>query len=361
MSRARGICVPGGVETPWRRFNLALDTTGWGDRMQILMDFLQLTEAEAQALAEHAPELLRRAHISTRAVREQVEILSTRGGMLDALSSDQCEQLVAMHQDHYRELLAPQYTLQLQHRMVEVGDLYYQWGVSPLWIMTTSSLFAADFEAFATDLSLSQRRPLMAALYKRLRRDEVWQMEGYRYASDSVRRKLERSPLRDSLTGLLNRSALDEMLPTALDRARRNGTKVVVARLDFDAFRSVNDTHGTALGDLVLQQLADRLRRALRKIDLVARLDSDDFVLVLEDIHRIENIAPLLERLQLDLDVPYTLSDTLLWQCPISMGITLYPDDNVDAQGLLRHTEQVLREVKANKAQRECFWAIYGQ
>ena len=69
-------------------------------------------------------------------------------------------------------------------------------------------------------------------------------------------------------------------------------------------------------------------------------------MLVLEDIHHMGNIAPLLERLQLDLDVPYTLSDTL------SMGITLYPDDNVDAQGLLRHAEQALGEVKANKAQR---------
>jgi diguanylate cyclase (GGDEF)-like protein len=136
---------------------------------------------------------------------------------------------------------------------------------------------------------------------------------------------------------------------------------VAVARLDFDAFRSVNEAHGTVLGDLVLQQLAERLRRALRRTDLVVRLDADDFVLVLEDIHRLENLAPLLERLQLDLDVPYTLSDTLLWQCPISMGITLYPDDNVDAQGLLRHAERALGEVKANKTQRERFWGVYGQ
>ena len=78
----------------------------------------------------------------------------------------------------------------------------------------------------------------------------------------------------------------------------------------------------------------------------IAAIQQRGFVLVLEDIHHMGNIAPLLERLQLDLDVPYTLSDTL------SMGITLYPDDNVDAQGLLRHAEQALGEVKANKAQR---------
>ncbi|MDA8258580.1 MAG: hypothetical protein M0Z99_23610, partial [Betaproteobacteria bacterium] len=132
--------------------------------MQILMDFLQLTDAEAQSLAEFAPELLNRAQVPTLAFQEQVEILSTQGGMLSALSMDQCAQLIEMHAEHYRELLAPQYTLQLQHRMIEVGDLYYRWRLPPLWIMTTSSLFAADFEAFAVDLSLPQRRPLMAAL-----------------------------------------------------------------------------------------------------------------------------------------------------------------------------------------------------
>lgn len=327
--------------------------------MQTLMDFLQLTDAEAQALAEFAPELLAREQLSTLGFQQYVEMQTTQQAVLGGLGMDQCAQIMEMHDTHYRELLAPQYTLQLQHRMVEVGDLYYRWGLPPLWIMTTSALFAADFEMFSADLPLHQRRPLMAALYKRLRRDEAWQLEGYRLAADNIRRQLERSPLRDSLTGLLNEAALDEMLPTALVRARRNGTKVAVARIDFDNFKGVNATHGVALGDLVLQQFADRLRGALRKIDLLVRVEADKFVLVLEDIRGVENIAPLLERLQLDLDVPYTLSDTLSLQCPVSVGITVYPEDNVDAEGLLRHTEQILSQVKANKAQREHFWAVY--
>lgn len=209
--------------------------------MQTLMEFLQLTDAEAKALAEFTPELFARVQVPTLTFQEHVEILTTQGGMLSALSMDQCVQLIEMHEAHYRELLAPQYSLQVQHRMVEVGDLYYRWGLPPLWIMTTSSLFARDFEMFAADLSLPQRRPLMAALYKHLRRDEAWQLEGYRLAGDNIRRQLERSPLRDPLTGLLNQTALKEILPTALDRARRNGMKVAVARLDRQLQRRQHD------------------------------------------------------------------------------------------------------------------------
>ena len=327
--------------------------------MQMLMEFLQLSESEAQALADCAPDLALRAEAFARSFESSIQAPSTRDAMLSSLSDAQCRQLVSMQAQHYRELLEAQYTLELQHRMVEVGSLYYQWGLQPIWIMSASALFAADFEAYAADLALQQRRPLMAALYKRLRRDEAWQMEGYRQAGDNVRRQLEQRPLRDPLTGLLNRAALDELLPNALARARRHGTKVVVAVLDLDDFHTLNQTHGTALGDLVLEQLASRLRRALRKTDLVVRLEADTFALVLEDIQRIDNIAPLLERLQLDLDVPYTLSDTLLWQCPLSMGITLYPDDNQDPAGLLRHAMQTMQAMKTSKGQREQFWALY--
>ena len=327
--------------------------------MQMLMEFLQLSEPEAQALADCAAELALRAEAFANSFQASIQTPSTRDAMLSSLSDEQCRQLVSMQARHYRELLEAQYTLELQHRMVEVGSLYYQWGLQPIWILSASALFAADFETYAADLALQQRRPLMAALYKRLRRDEAWQMEGYRQAGESVRRQLEQRPLRDPLTGLLNRAALDELLPNALARARRHGTKVVVAVLDLDDFHTLNQTHGTALGNLVLEQLAGRLRRALRKTDLVVRLEADTFALVLEDIQRIANIAPLLERLQLDLDVPYTLSDTLLWQCPLSMGITLYPDDNQDPAGLLRHAMQTMQAMKTSKGQREQFWALY--
>ena len=329
--------------------------------MQILMEFLQLTADEVQALAQCAPQLLSRLEAFAAALGKHIDAQATDDGALRVLGKDQRLALAAMQAEHYRELLGAEYTPQLQHRMVEVGALYYRWGLPPMWIMTMSSLFAAEFETFAADLSLAQRRPLMGALYKRLRRDEAWQMEGYRQAAEHVRRQLERSPLRDALTGLLNGDALQEMLPSALARARRHGSKVMVGMLEFDDFSGLIAAQGNAVGDAVLQQLADRLRNALRKTDLVVRLEDDRFALVLEDIYRIEAVAPLLERLQLDLNLPYTLSDTVIWQCPLSIGITVFPDDNVDAGELLRHAQQAMHNARTSKSHRECFWSFYGR
>lgn len=327
--------------------------------METLLDFLQLSDDETRALREHAPALLARADAAAAAFETQARALLSRGEMLAPLGEVAFRQMLDLHATHYRELLAPHYTAELQQRMLEAGELFHAWGLGPLWIMTLSSGFAADFEVFAAGMSLQQRRPLMGALYKRLRRDEAWQLEGYRRAGDHVRRRLEQSPLRDPLTGLLNRAALDEMLPPALERTRRGGLQLAVAVLDFDGFEEINGTHGRAAGDAVLRQFSQRLQRALRKTDMVVRHDGDEFVLVLEGIRCMDNIAPLLERLQLDFDVPYALSDALFWQCPISMGVTLFPDDDGTAEQLVQHARCAMRQVKATKSQREFFWGFH--
>ena len=327
--------------------------------MDTLLDFLQLTDEETRALQTHAPALRQRADTACAHFERQARAQQVAGELLEPLGEAALQQLLELHQQHYLELLAPHYTPELQQRMLGVGQVFHRWGLAPLWIMTMSSGFAADFEMFAAELSLQQRRPLMGALYKRLRRDEAWQLEGYRLASERVRRSLEQSPLRDGLSGLLNLAALQEMLPLALERTRRNHTKLALAALDFDDFESLNRSHGRAAGDAVLRQFAQRLQRALRKTDLLVRSDGDEFVLVLEGIRDISNIAPLLERLQLDFDVPYALSDALFWQCPISMGVTLFPDDEADAADLLLHARCAMQQVKATKAQREFFWGVY--
>ena len=327
--------------------------------METLLDFLQLSAEETRALHDHAPALLARADAACAAFEAQARALLGHGEMLAPLGEAALSQLLELHAAHYRELLAPHYTPELQQRMLETGKLFHAWGLGPLWIMTMSSGFAADFELFAAGMSLQQRRPLMGALYKRLRRDEAWQLEGYRQAGERLRRRLEQSPLRDGLTGLLNRAALDEMLPPALERSRRAGQCLAVAVLDFDAFEELNLAHGRAAGDAVLRQFAQRLQRALRKTDLVVRSEGDEFVLVLEGIQGMHNIAPLLERLQLDFDVPYALSDALFWQCPISMGVSLFPEDPGEAEDLVLHAKCAMQQVKATKSQREFFWAFY--
>ena len=98
------------------------------------------------------------------------------------------------------------------------------------------------------------------------------------------RRELERQSRVDALTGLANRRQLDERLALALKRLARSGAPVALLCLDIDHFKTVNDTHGHAAGDAVLQAFAGRLADSVRETDLVARFGGDEFVILLEDM-----------------------------------------------------------------------------
>ncbi|EYR62381.1 hypothetical protein N866_08990 [Actinotalea ferrariae CF5-4] len=97
-----------------------------------------------------------------------------------------------------------------------------------------------------------------------------------------IQEDLEQSAFRDPLTGLANRRFLDELLQGALDRQDRTGQAVVVHYLDLDDFKPLNDTHGHAFGDLVLQEIARRLVATVREEDVVARVGGDEFVVLSE-------------------------------------------------------------------------------
>jgi diguanylate cyclase (GGDEF)-like protein len=99
-----------------------------------------------------------------------------------------------------------------------------------------------------------------------------------------AREELTRQALRDPLTGLLNRAGLDAALDAALTRARADRTRLALLFLDLDGFKSVNDTHGHAVGDEVLRTTAEVIMQSVRPTDVVARLGGDEFVVVLEDV-----------------------------------------------------------------------------
>lgn len=100
----------------------------------------------------------------------------------------------------------------------------------------------------------------------------------------ALERLREEQALLDTLTGLPNRRALQEMLPRALGRARRNGRPLAVLFLDLDGLKRVNDERGHPAGDELLCQFARRLRTCVRETDTVSRLAGDEFVVVLEGL-----------------------------------------------------------------------------
>lgn len=156
----------------------------------------------------------------------------------------------------------------------------------------------------------------------------------------------------DQLTGLPNHRELLSLLNEALPLSQREGFMLCVCCLDLDGFRQLNERHGQAGGDQLIHQVAQRLQGALRSApqwrDLLARLDGDEFALVLRCRSQ-EEAQLALERLLNVLRAPHVLpgSSTPL-SLTASIGATLYPLDQSDGETLLRHATQALHQVKRN-------------
>jgi len=138
----------------------------------------------------------------------------------------------------------------------------------------------------------------------------------------------------DQLTSLPNRLLLSDRIAMALARARREKGKAALLYLDLDKFKHVNDTHGHAIGDQLLQAVADRITRCVRESDTVSRIGGDEFVVLLETLDSPQQAHVIAEKIRNMLNQPFVLTDR---QVPIipSIGIALYPDDGHDEQSLL--------------------------
>ena len=164
----------------------------------------------------------------------------------------------------------------------------------------------------------------------------------------------------DCLTGLPNRLGLARRLSDAMARALRHERLLGVGMLDLDNFKGINDTHGHAMGDRLLMDLARRLKQALRHTDYAARLGGDEFVLVLEDLRDLRDLETIVVKVGEALELPFSLAEGLTIQVRGSLGITVYPLDDSDADLLLRHADQALYVSKAVKVQRNQYWSYYN-
>lgn len=149
-----------------------------------------------------------------------------------------------------------------------------------------------------------------------------------RYAIE--RRKAERHLAElaqiDQLTGLANRYRFREFLERSIARAGRQQSAIALMLIDLNRFKAVNDTYGHAAGDLLLQEIAGRLRRSVRPCDLVARLGGDEFTIVVTDVEDTEHLGSTANRILEELRQPINIS-----HCEVdvgaSIGIAVYPDD----------------------------------
>lgn len=152
---------------------------------------------------------------------------------------------------------------------------------------------------------------------------------------------------RDPLTGLPNRRLLDDRLDMAIAHAHRHGLRVGILFVDLDHFKQINDSLGHAAGDELLTQQARRLERCVREDDTVARLGGDEFVIVLSDIEQVEDVRQTAERVLEALRAPVWIQNReLVVTC--SLGISVYPDNGLDRETLLKHADVAMYQIKEN-------------
>ncbi len=156
----------------------------------------------------------------------------------------------------------------------------------------------------------------------------------------------------DFLTDLPNRELFSNRLQQELARARRNHGRVALLVLDLDNFKEVNDTYGHFTGDLLLREVANRLRGLVREEDMVCRLGGDEFAVLLVDITGFHGAQSMADRLRAALAQTSDIDGHAL-NATTSIGIAIYPDDGVLPETLFRRADEAMyRNKRARKARR---------
>jgi len=160
----------------------------------------------------------------------------------------------------------------------------------------------------------------------------------------------------DALTDLPNRAQLLQRLEHALQLGARQTSRLAVLFVDLDRFKEINDSMGHEAGDLLLREIAARLRAVVRQADTVARMGGDEFVLLLEELRGGDDAARLAEELLRAVARPMMLNEQEV-AISASVGIGIYPEDGTSASDLMRNADAAMYEAKRNGRNRYAFYA----
>jgi diguanylate cyclase (GGDEF)-like protein len=164
---------------------------------------------------------------------------------------------------------------------------------------------------------------------------------------NSIARRAAESAIRhmayyDGLTGLPNRRLLEDRMDQVLASARRRGTKAAVLFIDLDRFKEVNDQRGHEAGDWLLQQVANRMRAALRESDTASRVGGDEFVVLLPDTGKLQDAVNVAEKIREQVERPFVMEDGTALEISCSIGVAMYPDQADEGRELLRFGDDAM-------------------
>jgi diguanylate cyclase (GGDEF)-like protein/PAS domain S-box-containing protein len=143
------------------------------------------------------------------------------------------------------------------------------------------------------------------------------------------------------LTGLQNKSLFIDRLQNAIERVQRSDKRLAVLLIDFDCFSQVNKEHGYDVGDMILQAIARRLKYNVRESDAVAHFSKDDFAILLEDIADLQQMGVVAQKIISTLTEAYQFDEKVI-ELKVSIGISVTPDDGMDADSLLEMAARAL-------------------
>ncbi len=222
--------------------------------------------------------------------------------------------------------------------------------VAPEWVEAATEYMRGEREdPYEIELVRKNgRRVAVEIVAKSVRsKDEVSRMGVLRdiTARKHAEARIQYLAHHDMLTGLPNRAYLTERLTTILALARRHGTLVAIMFIDLDNFKTVNDSLGHHVGDVLLQQVATRIKEVLREADMVSRLGGDEFLAILADFAAPDDAAKVAEKLLQVISAPIELEGRAVC-ANASIGISVFPRDGDNADDLIRHADAAMYSAK---------------
>jgi len=161
----------------------------------------------------------------------------------------------------------------------------------------------------------------------------------------SAEAEIEHMAYHDALTGLPNKLLLDDRLSQTIALASRTGSMTAVLYFDLDNFKSINDSLGHPLGDLLLKKVADRLGQRLRGSDTIARMGGDEFIVVLMNVSAPEDAAYAVRRFLDAFTAPFMIEGQEIFTSA-SVGISLYPIDGTSTATLIKNADMAMYQAK---------------
>ena len=203
--------------------------------------------------------------------------------------------------------------------------------VSNLWALR------ADGTEFPIEASISRSQAGGARQYTVILRDIT--------ARKRFESRIEYLATHDGLTDLPNRNLIRDRVAQSIGHARRAGIHLALMFIDLDRFKVVNDAFGHPFGDTLLKAAGERFRAALREDDTVARLGGDEFLILLADLHRVDDVYIVAQKILDALEQPFALEAREV-HLNASIGISLYPQDGEDFDTLLGHADVAMYRAK---------------